>query len=566
VEIQDRYDVIVVGAGSAGCVVAARLSENGARRVLLLEAGSDYRSVDELPTEIAMARSMGAAFPGHPNNWSFVGALLPDRPYPLARGKIVGGSSAVNGVYWVRARPGDLRKWTDLGNDLWSYDHVLPFFKKSETDLDFSDAFHGADGPMKISRPKPEHLAPVSQAFVEACLRAGFPEEPDKNSTGPEGIGPVPTNAPEGIRVNTGLAYLTSARERSNLTIRGDALVRRVLFDGTRAVGVEAEHEGQRVEYRADEIVLCAGGIKTPQLLLLSGVGPADELRKHRIEVVHDSPGVGRGAKDHPSVVVNFSVKDDAAPPLPDQLARLLQTCLNHAASGPGGEGELQIGCSAASFAQAMKAVRRDGGKGGRLPSYVLRPRATIKALRHLPVGLMLSQRKMQDNLILLCSMDGEKSEGTISLRSADPHDQPVIDLNYLSHPDDLPRLVTNTRTAVSLLRSPEFKRLGARVVGPSEPDLASNGSLGGWIRGNLGTSLHTMRTARMGPESDRNAVVDQRCRVHGVEGLHVVDISIIPEVIRRGPAATAVMIGERGAHFLKGGAAALSSKASAVG
>jgi choline dehydrogenase len=548
--VTEHYHVIIVGAGSAGCVLAARLSENEARRVLLVEAGPDYHAPGDFPPEVARARSMAAAFPGHPNNWSFVGDLLPGRPYPLARGKIVGGSSSVNGVYFVRARPADFERWVALGNDLWSYDQVLPFFRKCERDLDFDGDYHGQTGPMPIQRPTHEQLSPVSRAFIEACLRAGFPEEPDKNSPDTDGVGPVPTNTIDGVRMNTAMTYLTPARNRPNLTVLGDTLVRRVLFEGDRAIGVEAERDGQRIDYRADEVVLCASGVKSPHLLLLSGIGPAEVLRKHEIAVVHDSPGVGRGVKDHPSVVVNFSVRDKGLPTIPDELPRLLQTCLNHTAPGSDIVGECQIGCSAASFSEVMKAVGPRGGLQSRVPSYVTRPVATFKALRRLPVGLMLSQARMQDNLILLCSMDAEKSTGEISLGSADPRDHPVIRLNYLSHPDDLPRLAANARQAIQLLDSPEFRRLGAKLVAPAGDDLSSDESLHAWIKGNLGTSLHTMCSAKMGPESDPTAVVDQRCRVHGVEGLRVVDISIIPEVIRRGPAATAVMIAERAAAF----------------
>jgi choline dehydrogenase-like flavoprotein len=213
--------------------------------------------------------------------------------------------------------------------------------------------------------------------------------------------------------------------------------------------------------------------------------------------------------------------------------------------------GDCQIGCSAASFAEVMKAVGRDGGKGFRLPSYITRPGATFKALRQLPLRDVLLQARMQDNLILLCSMDAEKSTGEISLSSADPREQPVIRLNYLSDPDDLSRLTANARLAVELLQSPEFQQLGAKIAAPSETDRASDESLHAWIKGNLGTSLHTMCSAKMGPASDPTAVVDQRFRVHGVDGLRVVDISVMPNVIRRGPAATAVMLGERGADFL---------------
>jgi choline dehydrogenase len=542
------YDVIVVGAGTAGCALAARLSDNDARQVLLLEAGTDYASLDDFPAELSRARSMAATFPGHPNSWNFVGELSPERSqYPLARGKVVGGSSSVNGTYFVRARPADFDAWAGLGNPLWSYEQVLPFFKKSENDLDIDNEFHGRDGPVPVVRPRPDQMRPVSQAFVQACLDAGYPEDPDKNAPGPEGVGPVTRNCVNGIRMNTAVCYLTPIRDRRNLTVRGDTFVRRVLFQGTRAVGVEAERNGQPVTFRGAEVVLSAGGFQSPHLLMLSGVGPADSLRKHGIDVVHDSPAVGRNAKDHPSLHVSFQVEDDGVP-LPDDFM-VFQTTLNHTAPGSEHVSDVQITCGAASYSAMLRAIPGAAGKRAGLPSYLKRPLTTLNALRKLSTRMVLQEARMQDNLMLLCSLDAEKSSGEIYLTSADPDEPPGINLDYLTDPADLPRIVANLRVATDLLRAPGFKKLGLKRVNPTDEDLSSDDALRSWIRSNLSTSLHTHSSARMGPASDPAAVVDQYCRVHGVDGLRVVDISIIPG-IRRGPAATAVMIGERAAAF----------------
>jgi choline dehydrogenase-like flavoprotein len=303
------------------------------------------------------------------------------------------------------------------------------------------------------------------------------------------------------------------------------------------------------VGYRAPEVVLCAGGIKSPHLLMLSGVGPAAQLREHGIDVVRDSPGVGQGAKDHPSVQVDFRVSDDGEP-LPDNFMAF-QTCLNHTAPGSDVEGDLQITCGAASYRKLFGAMTTTDGKRARVPSYLKRPLTTLRALRRLPVRLVARQAAAQDNLMLLCSLDAERSSGEIVLRSADPEDAPGIELNYLTDPADLPRMVANVRVAVALLGSPGFAALGLERIAPDDAALASDAALSAWIRANLSTSLHTSCTARMGPADDATAVVDQHGRVHGVEGLRVADISIMPTIVRRGPAATAVMIGERMAELM---------------
>jgi choline dehydrogenase-like flavoprotein len=544
------YDVVVVGGGSAGCALAARLSENASRRVLLLEAGPDYAALDDFPLELTRALSMAAAFPGHPNSWNFIAELIPGRRYPHARGKVIGGSSTINGTYFVRGRPEDFDGWAAMGHDLWSYEQVLPFFRKCESDRDFAGEYHSQDGPIPIRRPGPEELREVSRAFVDACLETGYVAEPDKNAPGPGGVGPTPRNVANGFRINTAAAYLTPARSRPNLTVLGDSLVRRVLFEGKRAIGVEVEHHGQAASYAAGEVVLCAGGIKSPHILMLSGIGPAEELHRHGIAVVHDSPGVGRHVKDHPSLPVNFVVRDEDRPLPVDFMS--FQSTLNHTAEGSDIASDLQITCGSATLSQMMRPATGTGGLRGRLPSYLTRPIRTLSALRKLPARLVMSEARTQDTLRLLCSLEAEKSTGEITLRSADPAEAPHINLNYLSHPDDLPRLRANLRVATSLLLSPSFRRLKLKLVGLSKDDLASGAAMDRWIRNNLATSFHTSCSARMGPASDPTAVVDQRGRVHGVDGLRVADISIMPEITRRGPAATAVMIGERIAALME--------------
>lgn len=546
-QLSQRYDVIVVGAGSSGCALAARLSERPDRRVLLVEAGQHFRAMEDFPHDLQRAESLAVSMPGHPQNWSFSGQLYPGRIYPMARGRVVGGSSAVNGTYFIRGHPADFDGWAEQGNDAWSYDRVLDYFKRSETDLNFRDAAHGSDGPIPVRRPPDSELHPLSQAFVEACLKQGFAADPDKNAgdRGPGGVGAIPRNCVNGLRMNTAVTYLNDCLKRENFTLLDRCEVERIVIEDGVAVAISAWRGDEHVRIEADEIALCAGGIKTPQLLQVSGIGPADLLRSHGIRVLRDAP-VGRNVQDHPSIHLPFRAPRAEHVPLAPQ-ATPIQVALNFTAPGSPDISDLQVNCVAATGAQ-MLASGKPSRLPFRIPGYLRRPLRTLKALSRLSTKVVLAEARSQNTYRLLCSLHLCRSRGEINITSPSARDRPAIDLNYLSHSDDLPRLRASVRQGIDLLHSEAFGKLGARVVA-GDGELNSDDELDRWIRSNLGTAFHTSGAARMGP-SDQDAVVDQYGRVYGVAGLRVCDLSICPTIVRRGPAATAVMIGERMADF----------------
>ncbi|MPQ98689.1 mycofactocin system GMC family oxidoreductase MftG [Modestobacter sp. I12A-02628] len=539
----ERWDVVVVGAGSAGCALAARLVDAG-RRVLLLEAGADHARPEDFPAAVRDAATMGAAVPGHPANWDLVGELTGELRWPVPRGRVVGGSSALNGTYFVRGTPADFDGWAAAGNDLWSHDRVLPAFARSEADAAYGDRpGHGAHGPVPVTRSTRPH--PVTDAFAAACDELGFPEEPDKNAGGPPGHGPLPVNVVDGVRVNAAMAYLSPRRGRPGLTVRGDTPVTRVVVERGRAVGVQTAAG----VVHADEVVLAAGAVGSPHLLMLSGIGPAAQLRTAGVPVLVDLPGVGAEFSDHPDLYVTW--RPARRTPMPRGLLPLA-SALNTAAAGSRADGDLEVMPWLKPFSRVMLS-RATGSPLSGVADVLRRPGPALRALRRSSSSRLLDQARRRDDLYLGLALQQEDSRGLISLVSADPAVQPRIEYRYLTEESDRRRMREGVRLCAELLRTAAFAPLVAERTGLADTELDDDRALDRWVRHHLATAVHLAGSARMGPESDPGAVVDQHLRVRGVTGLRVVDTSVMPRVTSRGPAATAVMLGERAAELMAG-------------
>lgn len=498
-----KFDTIIVGGGSAGAILAARLSEDTNRSILLLEAGPDYDSADETPEDIRNALTVSVT----KHDWGYDAEAVPGRRMDYARGKAIGGCSSVNGCIALRAVPTDLEEWASWGNDEWTWEKSLPYFLKIENDLEFGDKdYHGSEGPTPITRFKEDELVPLQKAYLDAC-KERFPYVDDHNDPESTGVGPIPMNRSGNLRISTALGHLAQARGRENLTIRGNALVDRILFEGNKAVGVAIVSGGGIEAIYGENIVLSAGAVNSPTVLMRSGVGPRADLEALGIEVVLDQPNVGQHMIEHQQITVGVIPKagvthvDD-----PD-----VQIIVRYTNPGTTEFNNMQI-----------YFVSR----------YV--PES------HRPISVMNVLQK-------------PKSRGSVRLKSAHPSLPPEIVLNSYGHPDDEKIARDGVRTCWDIANSPQIQAQCEGLADSLTQEMVDDDDkLMEYIREHSGTIWHPVGTCRMGPAGDATAVVDQYCRVHGLENLRVVDGSVFPNHVSGNPNLTIYVIAERVADWMK--------------
>lgn len=509
------YDLIVVGAGSAGCVIASRVAARGAR-VLVLEAGPDYPDLALLPSDLRngnnnsyVAHDWGFSYQPHVDGGTVA----------FPRGRVVGGSSAVNTCIALRGEPADYDEWADIAGPEWSWDRCLPAFVRLESDADYPhEPHHGADGPLPIRRYPPAELLPIHSAFLDACAEIGLPHSPDHNAPGTSGYGITPMNKRGHDRVSLAEAYLSPVRDLENLEIRPAATVRRVVIKGMSVRGVELD-SGDRID--GDRVVLCAGSIMTPPILLRSGVGPKEPLDRLGIDAVMVREGVGARLFDHPGTMVLLRMKPD----MTDAAGPLIQTCARLTVRETNDLFVEPFSFAAPGRRRGAAPGRRDAaGRGGAELAGI-----AVAAYRSYGVG-------------------------RLSFASAETSAAPGIEMRYFERGDDLGLMAEGVRLAARLACTGAMRKVHDGIFGLDDAVLTDDDLLRAHIRRFSGSGYHPVGTAPMGPPDDPLAVCDGRGHVYGLTGLSVGDASLMPVVPRANTNIPTVMIGERVGEWLAAG------------
>jgi choline dehydrogenase len=525
----EAFDYIIVGAGSAGCVLANRLTASGKHHVLLLEAGPSDRHL-----WLHIPLGFGKLFSDRRFNWCYETEPQPgchDRKVIAPRGRVLGGSSSINGLIYIRGQAEDFNVWRQLGNAGWSFDEVLPYFRKAEDNERGADEFHGIGGPLAVSDLCDRH--PLAEAYVEAALQCGYPRNDDFNGSVQEGAGYYQTTMRNGVRSSTAAGYLKPARRRANLKVVSQALATRIVFDGRRATGIEYLAGNEKRSASANAEVIVAGGtFNSPQLLQLSGLGPASLLQSHGITVIADAPGVGDDLNDHISGRIMLRCKEpitlnDALRNWTGKLTHGLHYVLTR-------RGYLAIpAVSAGCFLRAHPASATPDSQC----SISLFSAQTIGGDLHPFPGVT-------GNCVLL----RPESRGYVRIKSSDPREAPAINPNYLATQKDRETIVAGVAAMRRIFQAPAMARYIAEEIEPGQR-CDNDDDLLDFIRRRGSTTYHPVGTCRMG--QDQKAVVDERLRVRGSAGLRVVDASIMPAVVSGNTNAAAIMIGEKGADMI---------------